>query len=99
MSRGEWETDISEDQFTTLWPATNGKRVEKTRFTIPYGDSVIELDIYEGDLMGFVSAEVEFPDEASVNSFVIPEWFVVDVTEEKGFKNQNLALYGLGVSS
>ncbi len=95
LSRGEWETKIDEDQFETLWPATNGKRVEKTRFTIPYGDVVIELDIYKGNLMRLVSAEVEFPDEESANSFEVPEWFAVDVTEEKGFKNQNLALYGL----
>jgi adenylate cyclase len=97
LSRGEWETKIDEDQFETLWPATNGKRVEKTRFTIPYGDVEIELDIYDGDLMGLVSAEVEFPDEASANSFEVPEWFALDVTEKKGFKNQNLALHGLPV--
>jgi CYTH domain-containing protein len=95
LSRGEWETKIDEEQFMTLWPATNGKRVEKTRFTIPYGEFEIELDVYEGDLIGLVSAEVEFPDEESANSFVVPEWFAVDVTAEKSFKNQNLALHGL----
>ncbi len=95
LSRGEWETEIDKDQFETLWPATNGKRVEKTRFTIPLGDVEIELDIYEDDLMGLVSAEVEFTDEDSASAFEVPEWFAVDVTHDKGFKNQNLAMYGL----
>jgi len=95
LSRGEWEIAIDEEQFNTLWPATNGKRVEKTRFTIPQGEVDIELDIYEGELMGLVTAEVEFRDEFSAAAFEVPDWLAMDVTEDKAFKNQNLALNGL----
>lgn len=95
LSRGEWETSISEEQFAAMWPATAGKRVEKTRYEIPYQESVIELDIYEGELEGLVSAEVEFPTEEAAGLFQAPEWFAVDVTSDKAFKNQQLALNGL----
>lgn len=95
LSRGEWETPITEEQFTTLWGTTAGKRVEKTRYAIPYGEHTIELDIYEGDLAGLVSAEVEFASEADAQAFEVPEWFADDVTANSGFKNQNLALNGL----
>lgn len=94
LVRGEWETELTEDQFETLWPATEGKRVEKTRFKIPYGEHVIELDIYEGDLEGLVSAEIEFEDVHAAEEFEPPVWLRKDVTQESGFKNQNLACKG-----
>lgn len=95
LSRGEWEAPISSEQFDIWWPATNGKRVEKTRFSIPFGENVIELDIYEGELQGLVTAEVEFGSEVSARSFQAPEWLGVDVTSEKAFKNQQLATKGI----
>ncbi len=95
LVRGEWETELSEDQFETLWPATEGKRVEKTRFKIPYGEYLIELDIYEGDLEGLVSAEIEFESVYAAEQFDAPAWLGKDVTEESGFKNQNLACNGV----
>lgn len=95
LSRGEWEAPISDEQFAVWWPATNGKRVEKTRYSIPLGENVIELDIYEGQLAGLVTAEVEFNSEAEANNFQAPGWLSVDVTSDKSFKNQQLALHGL----
>lgn len=95
LSRGEWEATITGEQFATWWPATNDKRVEKTRYSIPLGEIVIELDIYEGALAGLVIAEVEFTDEASAHAFEVPNWLSVDVTADKSFKNQQLALNGL----
>lgn len=95
LSRGEWETPITEEQFVTLWGTTAGKRVEKTRYAIPYDGHTIELDIYEGDLAGLVSAEVEFDSVTAAEAFEVPDWFADDVTANSGFKNQNLALKGL----
>lgn len=95
LSRGEYETEISEDQFATLWPATDGKRVEKTRYTIPTetptGDLAIELDIYSGKLEGLVVAEVEFDSEFAAGLFETPDWFGQEVTTDKAYKNQSLA--------
>jgi len=91
LVRGEWEVEISESQFETLWPATEGKRIEKTRFKSRHGEHVIELDIYEGELEGLVIAEIEFEDVQSAEQFEAPAWLVRDVTQELGFKNQNLA--------
>jgi CYTH domain-containing protein len=95
LSRGEWEAPISAEQFATWWPATNGKRVEKTRYSIPFDEHVVELDIYAGDLSGLVTAEVEFAHETSAYAFQQPDWLSVDVTSDKAYKNQQLALKGL----
>lgn len=95
LSRGEWETPISEEQFYILWVATNGKRVEKTRYTIPYHGHTIELDVYHGHLAGLTTAEVEFSSEETAQAFEPPVWFGNDVTANSGYKNQNLAIIGL----
>ena len=93
--RDEHETTIDKAQFDALWGATAGKRLEKTRYNIPLGDHIVELDIYEGTLAGLVTAEVEFDTEADARMFTPPVWLGFEVTDSPEFKNQNLALYGL----
>ena len=65
MVRGEEEFAIEPDRFDRLWELTDGRRVVKTRYLVPLGDGLAaEVDVYEGDLDGLLTAEVEFPDEA-----------------------------------
>jgi len=94
-TRFESEVEITEDQFNTLWEATKGKRVEKTRYEIPHESGTIELDIYHGDLDGLLLAEMEFSSEKDSNEFVTPIWLSEEVTDDKKYKNQNLALHGV----
>ena len=95
MVRDENEVELTEEQYSSLWGTTEGKRLEKTRYEIPYNDCVIELDIYHGDLNGLVTAEVEFVSEEAGKEFIPPSWFGEEVTEDKSFKNQRLALNGM----
>ena len=69
--RGEEEWEIA--NFDALWPLTAGRQVLKTRYFVPLGDLTVEVDVYEGDLDGLVTAEVEFPDEASARAFDAPD--------------------------
>lgn len=96
MQRTEQTIKLPKDMFEVLWAQTSGMRVEKTRYKIPYGKHTIELDIYEGHLTGLVTAEVEFTGrqedaEVKAMSFVPPTWFGRDVTQDRRYKNQNLA--------
>ena len=60
-SRIEEEIEIEARRFAALWPLTDGRRLEKRRYAIPYGDGLtIELDVYHGRLSGLLTAEVEF---------------------------------------
>ncbi len=95
LTRGERESPISSEQFDIFWPATEGRRVEKTRYTIPHQGHTIELDIYEGNLQGLVTAEVEFGDWHDADDFTPPEWFSGEVTYDDRFKNQQLAQFGI----
>lgn len=93
--RQEVEISITQEQFDSLWSTTEGKRVEKTRYDIPYNGKKIELDIYEGEkLGGLISAEIEFDDSEEAANFNVPDWFGKNVTEDSQYKNQNLAVYG-----
>jgi adenylate cyclase len=90
--RAEAEIEITDAQFETLWPLTEGRRLEKTRYRIGAGEGpVIELDVYGGALAGLVVAEVEFPSRADADTFVAPSWFGPDVSEDDAYKNQRLA--------
>jgi adenylate cyclase len=94
VSRREEEIEISGAIFDSLWPATEGKRLEKVRYHLPAGDLTIELDRYLGALDGLIVAEVEFPTEESAAAWTPPEWFGREVMDDSSYKNQRLALQG-----
>jgi adenylate cyclase len=96
LVRREEEIDITDAQFERLWPLTEGRRIEKTRYEIPQSSGlVIELDIYEGALAGLLIAEVEFQSAAGAERFVPLPWFGLDVTRDDAYKNRRLAIDGL----
>ena len=93
LVRDEAETEISEEQFRILWPMTEGRRVEKIRLTLALPDGLkLEVDHFLGKLEGLVMAEVEFTSEEKAESFQMPNCLMRDVTTDKRFKNQRLAL-------
>ena len=95
LVRSEEEIPLSPGEFFSAWAATEGKRVEKTRYRYPLvGGLVAEVDFYSDSLIGLVTAEVEFPDIRSAQEFVPPKWFGKDVTEDSRFKNKSLAVNG-----
>lgn len=90
----ELECEISEEQFTKMWPGTQGRRLEKTRYEIAYGNHTIELDVFEGVNQGHMLAEVEFGSTSDADMFQPPEWFGVDVTSQTQFANASIAEQG-----
>ncbi|HWS48875.1 MAG TPA: hypothetical protein VN174_02420 [Candidatus Methanoperedens sp.] len=95
LTRAEYEIEIEHYQFDSLWPVTEGKRIEKTRYEIEHEGRVVELDIYLGNLSGLQVVEVEFSSEEESKRYNIPDWFGEEITDDKRYKNQSLALYGL----
>jgi adenylate cyclase len=92
LARVEEAVDLSEQQFESLWPLTEGRRLEKTRYVLPGG---IELDVYAGGLEGLVIAELEFESEADSRAFEPPPWLGTEVTEDPRYKNRALAVEGV----
>lgn len=96
IKREEYEMNITEEQFENLKKKTEGNIVSKTRYIIPLEDGLkAELDIYDGDLSGFMNVEVEFPDDKGALLFTPPDWFGREVTQDKRYTNASLSKFGI----
>ena len=89
--REEREVELTATQFDALWPATEGKRLVKTRYEIPLGERTVEIDLYHDRHEGLVVAEVEFDEEEAAKNFQPPDWLGDDVTGDPRYSNQLLA--------
>ncbi|MFN4153819.1 MAG: CYTH domain-containing protein [Paracoccaceae bacterium] len=95
LLRTEYEIPLDPSQFDTFWPATEGRRIEKTRYLGALdGHTVFELDVFHGTLAPLIVVEVEFTSVAAARDFTPPAWFGDDVTEDARFKNKALATAG-----
>jgi len=91
-TRVEVETGITLDQFSQLWPLTEGRRVLKRRHRIPIGRGhIAELDVYQGPRLGLQTVEVEFSSAPEANAFSPPPWFDREVTGDERYANVELA--------
>jgi CYTH domain-containing protein len=91
--RDEEDRVIIREIFHVLWTTTEGKRLEKIRYTLIDGDFTWEIDQYLGILTGLFTAEVELPnaDVIAILPPSIAEVTLADVTLDKRFKNKALA--------
>ena len=96
LTRSESEMEITKKEYKLLCGKVISKFVKKARYYIPVAnDSLMaELDVYHGELAGLVTVEVEFDSLEAADSFVPPDWFAQDITEDKRYKNRNLAKNG-----
>ena len=85
-SRGEMEAEIPQELFDEYWPLTAGARVEKVRLSKPYGNHIIEIDVYtDRDL---IVAEVEVGKVEELKEILA---IGRDISDDPGYKNRNLA--------
>ena len=94
LEREEVEIELSAKQFDILWPLTDGRRVYKRRYQIPYREHTIELDIFEGSLAGLKIAEVEFATTEKSAELDVPDWFGKELTYDHRYTNSQLARSG-----
>lgn len=90
LTRDEIEVKLSQKQFRTLWPATEGRRIKKTRYVLKWNSQRLELDVYRGALAKLVIVEVEFASAEESRRFCPPVWFGDEVTEDQRYKNSSL---------
>ena len=90
MVREEYNLPLTKEAFDTLLPKAEGHVISKTRYRIPLGDLVIELDLFKSPT-NLIMAEVEFPDEEAAHAFTPPAWFDRDVTNDPAYHNSNIS--------
>lgn len=93
--RIEIEIELSEKDFKKFWTLTEGKRLKKRRYLIPYELSgkrtiFMELDMFQGKFSGHITLEIEEKEEGDLENFVPPNWIGVDVTDDERYSNKNL---------
>lgn len=100
LIRREIEIELTEQQGEDLWPATEGRRLEKTRckhaIMQPDGQAtIVEVDRFQGSHAPLVVVECEFASQEVARAFAAPECFGVEVTESKEHKNKAIVLHGV----
>lgn len=92
LVREEYNLPLTREAYAHLIKKADGHLIAKDRYVIPLeGGLNIELDFFSGFLDGMIFAEIEFPDEASANSFQPPSWFGEDVTCSPRYQNSTLS--------
>ena len=95
VRRTEIERTLDAAEFDALWEVATDLRIEKRRHRIELGPgTVAELDLFDGDLAGRRLVEVEFDDAAAAATFVPPDWFGAEVTDDGRYTNAGLARHG-----
>lgn len=88
----EVELPLTPEAYETLRGKTENHIIYKTRYHIPLpNERIAELDIFEGHLHGLQMVEVEFDSEEEANEFTPPDWFGIELTEDRRFSNYHLS--------
>ena len=85
LSRTEIEVEIPPDKAGALMSLCLPGIIEKTRYKVPFGPFIIEVDVFHGENEGLVLAEVELPSEETV--FNAPSWFGQEETGDFRYYN------------
>jgi len=94
ISRLEWETSISLADAEALLELCEPGLIDKTRYEIPHGSLLFEVDVFHGANVGLILAEIELPEEGT--TFEIPHWLGAEVTGDVRYYNSHLSDHPFG---
>lgn len=80
-SQNEETITLTEEEFNEL-ATLEGKRVRKLRYFYPYEGRIAEFDVFQDALEGLVLVDFEFTNEEDKEQFELPDFCLVDVTQE-----------------
>ena len=89
MTRFEWEKEIPFEEGNALLFLCEKGVIEKTRFEIPVGKHLFEVDEFYGENEGLIVAEIELSDESE--AFEKPDWIGMEVTNDRRYYNAYLS--------
>jgi adenylate cyclase len=88
LRRLELEYPIPVLQAEALMQLREGSIIEKTRHEIPYGDLKWEVDVFSGENLGLIIAEIELKDVDQ--QIELPSWIGREVTAQPQYYNSYL---------
>ena len=88
-TRFEWEKEIGIEEARALIQLCESGVIDKTRYLIPNGNHVFEVDVFEGENKGLILAELEL---SNINDiFEKPDWLGKEVTNDERYYNAYLS--------
>jgi adenylate cyclase len=89
LRRREFEYAIPVSDAEELISLTRADIIEKVRYIVPSGNLNWEIDVFCGENLGLVIAEIELPDEN--HQIELPPWIGSEVTGQDRYYNGTLA--------
>lgn len=92
--REEYNLPLTKESYEHLIMKADGNIISKKRYLIPIQDGkyTVELDVFKSPFAPLIMAEVEFDSEEEADAFVMPDWFLEDVTGDRQYHNSNMAM-------
>jgi adenylate cyclase len=87
-SRYEWEKEIPVAEVKELLKICEPGVIDKTRYEVPMGNFVFEVDEFYGENQGLIVAEIELKSES--DKFEKPQWLGQEVTGDVKYYNSML---------
>ncbi len=94
LRRREFEYAIPTSDAEELISLRRGHLIEKDRYIVPCGDLNWEIDVFSGENLGLVTAEIELLDEN--HQIELPPWIGSEVTGQHRYYNGTLAQHPYG---
>jgi adenylate cyclase len=88
LRRLELEYAIPTLEAEALMQLRQGSVIEKVRYLIPHGELAWEVDVFEGENLGLVIAEIELRHEHQ--HIELPPWIGTEVTGQQQYYNSAL---------
>lgn len=95
LTREEYDFEITKEEYDNTVVKGIDNTIYKTRYQINIDGLTYAFDIFHGSLEGLAYLEIEFESENQANNFKEPEWIIKDITNDRGYKNQSLAKFGI----
>ena len=88
LSRYEFEKEITLDEALHLMELCEPRKIDKTRYLVPYDNHTFEVDEFYGENEGLVMAEVELGSESE--TIETPDFIGREVTGDRRYYNSSL---------
>ncbi len=95
IARREVEVPLDARQARTLWPVTEGRRLEKVRYDYTHKGLEYTIDIYQGPLAPLKVCEIEFDSRRAAESYTPAPFLGKEISFSLEYKNIQLAANGL----
>ena len=89
ISRAEFEYPIPLADAEALLNLCQSGRIEKTRYCLPYGNHIWEIDVFGAANQGLIVAEIELSSEQE--DFERPDWLGEEVSHDPRYFNSQLS--------